>query len=431
MLFGLDKFGEGISLHRMLAFIHEAGIDRASLARRSIVVTGSNGKGSTARFMVAALEAAGLKAGCFTSPHMFSLRERFTIGDSEIPQADFDRLAPRVLEFNARRPAGDHMGAFEFLFLVALLWFEERKPDVVVWEAGIGGRYDPVRVLGAKISVLAAVELEHTQILGATEELIAYDKADALAPDGTLILSPAVAAPLAARLASYCDISGRKLLPAMQGRTLDAFRNSSAGSRFSLSLGDDAPDRDVAIGLIGRHQAGNALTALRAAEVWLGPQAAAAAFDRMLDALSAVHWRGRLEKVAASPDLWIDVGHTPHAMEVATEAFLDLVPREQALVVFGVSAAKDVRRIANVVASRFDRFILTRAHKAGAAVEDFAPAFSGSDVTLAPDTASAAAVAKERAAREGLTVFALGGLFLAAEVAHAWAGGDPRGLDFL
>lgn len=430
MLFGLDKFGDGIALHRMLLFIREAGIDRASLARRSIVVTGSNGKGSTAQFLVAALGAAGLKAGCFTSPHMFSVRERFTIGDAEIPQADFDRLAPRVLDFNARQPAGDRLGAFEFLFLLALLWFEEQDPDVIVWEAGIGGRYDPVRVLGAKVSVLAAVELEHTQILGGTEELIAYDKADALAPGGALVLSPSVGPPLSIRLASYCEIANRTLIPALQGRRVADFRNTSTGARFTLETTGSGLF-DVSIGLIGRHQADNALTALRAAEIWLGADRAGACFDRMLDALSSVRWRGRLERVASGPDLWIDVGHTPHAMEVATEAFLDLVPRERALAVFGVSAAKDVRRIADVVAHRFDRFILTRAYKAGAPVEDFAASFAGRDVVVAPDTISAAAAARERAGREGLTVFALGGLFLAAEVAHAWQGDDPRDLDFL
>lgn len=431
MLFGLDKFGEGIGLHRMLAFIKDAGINREALARRSIVVTGSKGKGSTARFIVAALEAAGLSAGCFTSPHMFSVRERFTLGDSEIPQADFDRLSPRILAFNERLPPGDRMGAFEFLFLLALLWFEERQPDVVVWEAGIGGRYDPVRVLCARVSVLASIELEHTQILGATEELIAYDKADALAPSGTFVVSPAVSQGLRDRLASYCEITGRTLLPALQDRTVSRVTNAPSGSRFALSLGSGEAPREVAIGLIGRHQADNAVSAWRAAEVWLGPERAAASRVAMIEALSGVRWRGRLEKVSSAPDLWLDVGHTPHAVDLATEAFLDLVPRERVLVVFGATASKDVVRMGEILASRFDRFILASACRSGAPVQDLAPAFGGREVTLAGSTEEAARLARARAQEEGLTVLAIGGLFLAAEVAHAWAGGDPRDLDFL
>jgi len=77
-MFGLPKFGDGVGLHRIERFLQVHRIDRASLARRSIAVTGTNGKGSTARFITSAIEAAGLRVGCFTSPHLFDVRERFS-----------------------------------------------------------------------------------------------------------------------------------------------------------------------------------------------------------------------------------------------------------------------------------------------------------------------------------------------------------------
>jgi len=132
-MFGLPKFGDGIGLHRLERFYQTHRIDRAGLARRSIAVTGTNGKGSTARFMTSVIEAAGLKVGCFTSPHLFDVRERFTLGDKPIPKEDFDRLAEIVLALNRSLPEGDRMGAFEFLFLTAILWFQETKPDAIVW----------------------------------------------------------------------------------------------------------------------------------------------------------------------------------------------------------------------------------------------------------------------------------------------------------
>jgi dihydrofolate synthase / folylpolyglutamate synthase len=431
MLFGLPKFGDGIGLHRMLRFIDEAGLDWDDISRRAIVVTGSNGKGSTARFLVAGLEALGLRAGCFTSPHMFSLHERFCIGEREIAPATFERLAARVLAFQESLPDGDRMGSFEFLFLVALLWFDKERPDVVVWEAGIGGRYDPVRVLRARVSLLASVELEHTQILGATEELIAYDKSDALAPGGVLVLSPSIPPGIRTRLESYSRIAGRTLVGAMDGRKLSGFANTPAGSVFALELTPDAPQVSVAISLIGRHQADNAVTALRALELFFDIPPGDLRTRRMLAGFAHARWRGRLEKVADDPDLWIDVGHTPRAVDLASNAFLDLVPPDRTLVIFGVSSGKEIRRIADIAADRFDRFILVQAHKAGAPVSEFAPCFSGRDVTVAPDTGAAAVIARARAAREGLSVLVLGGLFLAAEITHAWRGGDPRDLDFL
>src|SRR6185503_770978 len=198
-MFGLSKFGDGIGLHRIERFFQQMRVDRASLSRKSIVVTGSNGKGSTSRFITAAIGATGLKVGCFTSPHLFDVRERFTLGDTMVSKEEFDRHAKTVLDFNTTQPEGDRIGAFEFLFLLAVLWYQEKKPDAIVWEAGIGGRYDPVRSVCAVVSALTSIELEHTEILGATEELIAYDKIDALAPGGTVVLSPGIDARLSAR----------------------------------------------------------------------------------------------------------------------------------------------------------------------------------------------------------------------------------------
>src|SRR5689334_5187576 len=110
-MFGLPKFGDGIGLHRIERFFQDKRIDRASLSRRSIVVTGTNGKGSTARFLTTAIGATGLKVGCFTSPHLFDVRERFTLGEAMIPKDAFEQHSKTVLDFNAALPEGDRMGS--------------------------------------------------------------------------------------------------------------------------------------------------------------------------------------------------------------------------------------------------------------------------------------------------------------------------------
>ena len=436
-MFGLPKFGDGIGLHRVERFLQAHRVDRAALSRRSIAVTGTNGKGSTARFITSAIEAAGMRVGCFTSPHLFDVRERIMIGDDMIPREDFDRLAQTVLAFARSLPEGDRLGSFEFLFMLAMLWFQEQKPDAIVWEAGIGGRYDPVRCARASVSALTSIELEHTELLGATEELIAYDKTDAVAPGGCVILSPSISERLAVRIAAYANLSGKATLPALASRRVGPVVNTPKGARFSygFTATPEAADRPVRLRLAGQHQVDNAVTALRVAETWLGlkPEENAERHIAMLTALGRTRWPGRLERVATAPDLWIDVGHTPKALEAVTRTFLDFSPREKTLVVFGVSASKEVAGIAKAVAARFDHFILTRAYKSGADVALFADVFRkhSQDVTIAADTTEAARIAKERALAEGLSVLALGGLFLSAEVQHAWAGGDPKTLDFL
>jgi len=436
-MFGLNKFGDGIGLHRIERFFQQKRIDRATLSRRSVVVTGSNGKGSTARFITAAISSTGLTVGCFTSPHLFDVRERFTLGDAMISEADFDRHARTVLDFNAAQPEGDKMGAFEFLFLLAVLWYQEKKPEAIVWEAGIGGRYDPVRSVCATVSALTSIELEHTELLGATEELIAYDKVDALAPGGTVVLSPGIDAKLAERISAYGRLSGKAALSALYGRRMGAVVNTAQGARFRYGVASNEAEQDwnVQLRLAGKHQAENAVTAIRAAETWLGarPVEHNANLSTILEAIGKARWPGRLELVAKGSDLWIDVGHTPRAIEAVTSTFLEFTPREKTLVVFGVSSSKEVALIAETAAARFDRFILTRAHKSGADPAVFAEIFRrrSPDVTVEPDIAKAAKLARDRAAKEGLSVLAIGGLFLAVEVQHAWRGGDPAKLEFL
>lgn len=421
-MFGLNKFGDGICFGRIMRFFREFGIDQAALTARSIAVTGSNGKGSTARLTAAALKAQGHSVGLFTSPHLFHYRERFVLDDFAIEQANFDRHAATVLAYAKRLADSDKLGAFEFLFLVAVLWFEEKKPSAIVWEAGIGGRYDPIRTVRSRILALTSIELEHTQLLGATEELIACDKIDALAPGGTLIVSPSVPADLRETIEGYCRLGDKRPIFVADDLAVSHIENTADGTLFKVA-GEPRTLR-----LIGSHQIDNALTACHAAREWLGLRDHPAA---LLPLLRNVTWRGRLERVADGPDLWIDVGHTPGAIDRVTAAFLDFCPRDKTLVVFGVSASKDVAGIARLVADRFDHFILTGANKAGADIALFREAFHGQDVLVEYDIATAARRARERAVRDGLTVLAIGGLFLAVEFEHAWRGGDPKELEFL
>ncbi len=439
MIYGLPKFGDGIGLSRVRRFIEMCGLSR--IGARSIVVTGSNGKGSTSRFLATALGAAGKRVGLFTSPHLFDVRERFVIGgqngEDRISQADFERHAATVLAYNETLPTGDRMGGFEFLFMLALLWFEEQAPDVIVWEAGIGGRYDPVRALKARLGVLTGLELEHTQLLGATEELIAYDKIDALAPGGRLLVSPSVPPGHRQRISDYCTLTDKAPRFVSDDFAVRDIDNRLDGTRFAVSGPGPQPGvaaTPVHLHLIGAHQIDNALTAFAAASAWLGREpslsGAGGKLNPLLAAMERANWPGRLEHVATGPDLWVDVGHTPHALDLVTAAFLDFTPRERTLVVFGVSSSKEVAQIAEIVAKRFDHFILTRAHKAGAEIESFAGVFAGRNATIAPAIATAARLARQRALAEGLTVLALGGMFLAIELQHAWTGGDPAELDF-
>jgi dihydrofolate synthase/folylpolyglutamate synthase len=153
------------------------------------VVTGSNGKGSTAAFCAGIAHAYGLRTGLFTSPHLYRFNERFQINGAPIGDADLARLVLRIETAitGLSRRSHEQFGAFEALFALACLYFAERQCEFMVFEAGIGGRYDPARLVGAPVACVTSVDYEHVELLGHSLELIVSDKSDACASGGTVV----------------------------------------------------------------------------------------------------------------------------------------------------------------------------------------------------------------------------------------------------
>lgn len=429
-MFGLPKFGDGIGLHRILRYCEVSGIDLAYLSSVSIVITGSKGKGSTTRFAYEAMRAILPGTACFISPHLYDVCERYEFAGRRIEPAAFAKHRDGALEFaKLLAREGDSLGEFEMLFLVALAWFNEVRPGCIVWEAGIGGRYDPVRALNAELSALTSVELEHTDLLGKSLELIACDKLDAVAPGGCNVVSPAVPAHLYPRLRAFSTIAGKNIRFLSEETKIGDIRTSAEGTSYSLTRKEGAP-RTVSLSLIGRHQAHNSLTAICLAQAFAERRGIRFPEDRVLAALTSIEWPGRLERISRSPDVWIDVGHTPDSVRAVCGEFLNLYDRAGVVAVFGVSYNKSVGEIVTIVEEHFDRIMLTRANKNGLDLAQLKSEFSAPEKIASTHDDIRDAVAAVRAIKDAKAVIVVGGLFLAAEFAFAWRGGNPRELVF-
>ena len=168
LVFGLPKTGDGVCLARLAELLDALSVDRARLQRTAVVVTGSNGKGSTAAFCAGIGRAYGLRSGLFTSPHLYRFNERFQVDGDPIDDATLARLVARIEAAIAELSRRDQekFGAFEALFALACLYFQETECDFAVFEAGIGGRYDPVRLIGAQLTCVTSVDYEHVELLG-------------------------------------------------------------------------------------------------------------------------------------------------------------------------------------------------------------------------------------------------------------------------
>jgi len=424
------KFGSGVSLHRVAAIARLAGLDLARWRERSAVIAGSSGKGSVAAMLARALREDIPRVGLFTSPHLMRMNERFAVNgedaSDEALAAAFARIEDAAQAYERSRP-DDRLGGFEMLYLAACALFEDA--DFAVFECGIGGRYDCTRLNRARRGALVSLSLEHTAILGPTLELIAYDKLDAVAPDGVVYLGESCL-PLRSRIETYTGLTGVSpifLSPDRDWRVID--------ETLEVAMPDG---RSIVAtpALAGPHQRNNAAIAARLAEAILAERdIALARRDRAIKAgIEDVRWPGRLERISADPEIIIDVGHTPDAVRAAKTGYLAMRQRPRSILVCGASNDKDARGMIEALAPGFDLAIATAARHKGRAAGEIAAALRACRPDLpvieVDDISQAPAIARANARERDASIYVAGGLFLAAEFKAAYFNLDSTKLFF-
>src|SRR5690348_7700521 len=171
-----------------------AALDHPEQRFPSVLIAGTNGKGSTAATLASILGAAGYRTALYTSPHLVRLNERIRIHGEEIGDAEFAAIHSRVEEIaNRLVAAGElpwHPSFFEMLTAIAFEYFVRKSVDIAVLEVGMGGRLDATNVVEPVVSVITDISLDHQKFLGNTIAEIAGEKAGIIHPSGTVVLLP-------------------------------------------------------------------------------------------------------------------------------------------------------------------------------------------------------------------------------------------------
>jgi dihydrofolate synthase / folylpolyglutamate synthase len=294
----------------------------------SLHVAGTNGKGSTCAMAEAALRAAGLRTGFYSSPHLHRVNERIQVAGEAIADADLARAIFAVKEAGS----GLSLTYFEFLTAVAFWHFRERGVQAAVLETGLGGRLDATNVVVPVATALTSLGLDHRQILGATLPEIAGEKAGILKP----AIACAVAAPEPEALAVIAARAERIGVPLwIENRDFTVDADGYRGPRWRLP----AP---LTVGLAGPHQRQNAAVALALLEI------ASASLPVTPDAarmgIATARWPGRLESLFPRPGLEVilDGAHNPPAARALALALRALQPTKALRLVFGVLEDKEL-----------------------------------------------------------------------------------------
>lgn len=327
---------------------------------RSVLIAGTNGKGSTAALLERICATAGYKTGLWTSPHLATYRERIQINRQLISQSALVALVERlrfVLDSFDVASWG-HPTTFELGFALALCYFSQHQVDIALLEVGIGGRFDSTNVITPLLSLITSLGYDHQDILGDTLHQIAYDKAGILKPHIPAITVPQQVEVYDVLLSVAADV-GAPLYVADQHALCQVFPCNS---------GACSPDRSPTMTipypveptptLRGLFQQVNARIAMAAA-LLLRSNGFVLADDAIRHALATTQWYGRMELVRTSPCLVIDGAHNADAAQNLVAALHAEFTFERLILIFGVSRDKHVDALAAVLIPAANVVILT------------------------------------------------------------------------
>jgi dihydrofolate synthase/folylpolyglutamate synthase len=392
----------------------------------SVLIAGTNGKGSTASTLASILIESGLKTGLYTSPHLERVNERVRIGRTLISDDDFGRHFFRVHDIAQELVRESRLpqlpSFFEFLTALAFVYFAEARANIAVLEVGMGGRLDATNIVDPLLSLVTDISLDHMEWLGSTITEIAREKAGILRRNGTLVTLPQhpeankVFGDVAEEL-NVRGVSATPYMPPIRAGAAEPYPLELLGSTI-----------EVASPLVGKHQHRNVALAIAAAvelrerhNIPVTPGAIAMGVRRTV-------WPGRLELIAKGDAEWIlDVAHNAAGAWALRAALRDLSPEGDArtrTLIFSCLRDKPVAELAQILFPLFERVIFAPIHSPratpaeellAAAVTTGTPAVTAESIAEAVDLARTGAKGPAARNTSGGLIVVSGSVYLVGE----------------
>ncbi len=422
----------------------------------SVLIAGTNGKGSTAATLASILRASGLKTGLYTSPHLMRINERIRVNGQEISDDDFARLhsevdatAEKLVE---RGELPWHPSFFEMMTAIAFEHFVREQVEIAVLEVGMGGRLDATNVVEPRVSVITDISLDHQKFLGDTVGEIAREKVGIIRADGVVVTLPQqpeandvignTILELGARgvsavpyVPSVSPGSAEYLVPSRE-ETLHAGGDEKVLTAKGAK--EDAKDAKTYVYryplfvmghqivvqtlLVGRHQLRNVALAIATAEELSKQGFAGITASTIERGLRQSRGPGRFQGIAARPgwpEIVLDVAHNPAGAWALRSALSERYGDRPLLFVFGAMRDKAISEMTGILFPLAERVIATRAENPrSASPEEIQQpgARTGTEIELATDAATALEQARNWAgARLGAVVVVTGSIYLVGE----------------
>jgi dihydrofolate synthase / folylpolyglutamate synthase len=345
---------------------------------QTVLIAGTNGKGSTAAALASIVEAAGYRTGLYTSPHLQRINERIQINREPISDAEFGLMFDRVdSAAQALLQSGElpwHPSFFEMLTAMMFEYFSSAGVELAVVEVGMGGRLDATNIADPSISIITDIDLDHQKFLGNTFPEIAREKAGILRPGVPVVLLPqhphvndTLGREIMERNAR--PVSAVKYMPPVTPEAAKYDGSAGAGGRNRFPLEVMGKEIVVNFPLHGRHQLRNLALAIAAAEQ-LNHAGLQILPEDIEMGVRNTRWPGRFEIIPAQkdcPEIVLDVAHNPAGAWALRSALSSFYPDRPLTLVFGAMKDKAIAEISEILFPLADHVILTHADSPRAA----------------------------------------------------------------
>jgi dihydrofolate synthase/folylpolyglutamate synthase len=342
-LYDLRLFGAKFGLENTFQLAALAGNPQNRL--RFIHVAGTNGKGSTCAMLEGIYRAAGLRVGLFTSPHLVSFRERIQVNRRLIDQNDVVRLVEELKPLFKHFPHGHQPTFFEVVTVMALKFFAEQKCELVIWEAGLGGRLDATNIVTPLACLLTNIQLDHQQWLGDTLGKIAAEKAGIIKPG-----VPVLTATDEPEALTVIEQTAREKKASLTKINLREGRRVAVPNQNQSGSPTRRPSQIGKLSLPGEHQETNAALALATVELLqkqipVGEVAIRAGLEN-------VDWPGRLQLITreSGQKVLLDGAHNPAGAKTLSQALKKNFHAEKPTLILGILQDKDWQHICETLA---------------------------------------------------------------------------------
>ncbi|MCA0969917.1 bifunctional folylpolyglutamate synthase/dihydrofolate synthase [Halobacillus litoralis] len=351
-----EKFKIKPGLDRMTWMMEH--FDHPQRTFKAVHIAGTNGKGSTLSFLRELLQAQGLRVGTFTSPYIVRFNERISIDGEPIPDEDLAALVEKIKPV-AEKLSETPLGApteFEVITAMSMLYFKEQPVDIVIYETGLGGRYDSTNVLSPILTIITNIGKDHMNILGSTFAEIAREKAGIIKKGIPVITG------------GKQEESIRVIREKAQMEEADFYllgdhfhgvhkESSSKGEAFVFYNASFSSGTYVSP-MMGAHQVDNASLAIQAMEL-LNQGGFSFRRDLYDQAISATHWPARFEKVNEKPLVVIDGAHNEEGTQALVETVKQHFANRKVTLLYSALEDKPVERMLEMLGGVVDEAYMT------------------------------------------------------------------------